>query len=77
MTRGTWRRGVVFVRELVQRGAIALVGRYLAMLNFVVDPIMLSPLPDRLALDFWWHHRKVQDRRWLVFFGACCRYISA
>jgi len=30
--------------------------------------LMLSPLPDRLALDFWWRHRKSRDRRWLGFF---------
>jgi hypothetical protein len=30
--------------------------------------LMLSPSPDRLALDFWWRHRRPQDRHLLRFF---------
>ncbi len=52
-----WRRGVVFVREIVPRAAIALVARVLYGENYVAMPTRHSFVPAPLTLTYEWKDR--------------------
>jgi uncharacterized protein len=52
----TWRRGVVFIRELVPRRAIALVARAFYGENYVALPMkhQIEHLEERLTVEYSW-----------------------
>src|SRR6266699_1885543 len=58
----TWRRGVVFIRELVPRRAIALVARTFYGENYVALPTKheIEHLDANLKVEFSWR----RDRKW-------------
>src|SRR5690349_22119077 len=58
----TWRRGVVFIRELVPRRAIALVARAFYGENYVALPMkhQIEHLDQRLSVEYSWR----RDRKW-------------
>ncbi|MGH7983147.1 MAG: DUF2071 domain-containing protein [Candidatus Udaeobacter sp.] len=58
----TWRRGVVFIRELVPRRAIALVARACYGENYLALPMKheIEHLDSNLKVEFWWR----RGRKW-------------
>src|SRR6201981_2924370 len=54
----TWRRGVVFIRELVPRPAIALVARAFYGENYVAVPMkhQIEHLNQNLKVQYSWRH---------------------
>lgn len=56
----TWRRGVVFVRELVPRRAIAVVARAFYGERYVALPIKhnIEHVDGRLSVEYSWRHGK-------------------
>lgn len=56
----TWRRGVVFVRELVPRRAIAVVARAFYGERYVALPIKhnIEHFDGRLSVEYSWRHGK-------------------
>ena len=61
----TWRRGVVFIRELVPRRAIALVARVCYGENYLALPMKyeIEHLGSNLAVQFSWR----RGRKWESF----------
>ena len=61
-TGDTWRRGVVFIRELVPRPAIALVARAFYGENYIALPMkhQIQHLDERLKVEYSWR----RDRKW-------------
>ena len=61
-TGDTWRRGVVFIRELVPRPAIALVARAFYGENYIALPMkhQIEHLDERLKVEYSWR----RDRKW-------------
>ena len=59
---GTWRRGVVFIRELVPRHAIALIARACYRENYLALPMKheIEHLGSNLKVEFSWR----RDRKW-------------
>jgi uncharacterized protein YqjF (DUF2071 family) len=59
---GTWRRGVVFIRELVPRRAIALVARTFYGENYVAVPMKheIEHLDENLKVEYSWR----RGRKW-------------
>jgi len=59
---GTWRRGVVFIRELVPRRAIAFVARTLYGENYIAVPMKheIQHLNESLNVEYSWR----RDRKW-------------
>jgi len=58
----TWRRGVVFIRELVPRRAIALVARTFYGENYVAVPMKheIEDLDGNVKMEYSWR----RDRKW-------------
>ena len=58
----TWRRGVVFIRELVPRRAIALVARTFYGENYVAVPMKheIEDLDGNVKVEYSWR----RDRKW-------------
>jgi uncharacterized protein len=58
----TWRRGVVFVRELVPRRAIALVARAFYGENYCAVPMKhkIEDFDTNLKVEYWWR----RGRQW-------------
>src|ERR1700758_3868564 len=58
----TWRRGVVFIRELVPRHAIALVARTCYGENYVAVPMkpQIEQVDSNLIVEFSWR----RGRKW-------------
>ena len=58
----TWRRGVVFIRELVPRRAIALVARTFYGENYVAVPMKheIEDLDGKVKVEYSWR----RDRKW-------------
>jgi uncharacterized protein YqjF (DUF2071 family) len=58
-----WRRGVVFVKEVVPRLAIATVARVVYNENYVALPMAhgVRPVGDGQAIVYTWRHRGRQD----------------
>jgi uncharacterized protein YqjF (DUF2071 family) len=58
----TWRRGVVFIRELVPRPAIALIARAFYGENYVAVPMKheIEHVDGNLKVDYFWR----RGRRW-------------
>jgi hypothetical protein len=67
----TWRRGVVFIRELVPRPAIALIARAFYRENYVAVPMKhkIEQLDGNLKVEYSWR----RGRRWesLRMMAAC------
>ena len=61
-TGDTWRRGVVFIRELVPRPAIALVARAFYGENYIALPMkhQIEHLDERLKVEYCWR----RGRKW-------------
>lgn len=61
-TADIWRRGVVFIRELVPRPAIALVARAFYGENYVAHPMkhQIEHLDQRLKVEYSWR----RGRKW-------------
>ena len=61
-TADTWRRGVVFIREIVPRAAVALVARVFYGENYVALPMkhQIEHLDQRLKVEYSWR----RGRKW-------------
>lgn len=55
-----WRRGVVFIREVVPRRAIALVARTFYGENYIALPMKheIEDLGENLQVEYSWRHRR-------------------
>lgn len=67
-----WRRGVVFVREIVQRQVIASVARWIYNENFVTCPVRSAVVDSSVdeigQVEYSWKH----DGRWMSMGARFC-----
>src|SRR5882672_9139043 len=71
---GAWRRGVVFIKELVPRAAIAVVARRVYGENYVAVPmrhsVELAPEYDSTKLSYGWNRLGEWEGLTVSFSGA-------
>jgi uncharacterized protein YqjF (DUF2071 family) len=64
---GNWKRGVVFVKEIVPKKLIALVANKIYGENYLACDTRhqwSSPAPDKLGVEYMWKHKA--DWNWVV-----------
>lgn len=73
---GDWRRGVVFLKEIVPRRAIALLARRVYGEPYVAMPMRHSitnpgdSVEQRGAVEYAWRHKRRWNRLWVRMAGA-------